>query len=137
MRRIFEYSAFMIVILLLPQCVRTQPIVANHFCIDRSLVPPQWIDSAKVKLNIAYGHTSHGSQLVTGMEALLAVHGSLYDFNSNGSGGALIFHDGAVQNFAAVIVAVPWFEVPHLFSASPVNSTTHRAARRRRFAITR
>jgi len=96
MRRIFEYSAFMIVILLLPQCVLSQPIAANHFCIDRSLVPPQWIDSAKAKLNIAYGHTSHGSQLVTGMEALLAVHGSIYDFNSNGSGGALIFHDGAM-----------------------------------------
>jgi hypothetical protein len=97
MRQIFKYSAFMLVILLLPQCVQSQPIVANHFCIDRSLVPPQWIDSAKGKLNITYGHTSHGSQLVTGINALLEVHGSLYDFNSDGSGGALVFHDGAMS----------------------------------------
>jgi hypothetical protein len=96
MRRIIKYPVFMIVILLLLQCTRSQPIDANHFCIDRSLVPPQWIDSVKTKLNIAYGHTSHGSQLVTGMNALLEVHGSLYDFNSDGSGGALIFHDGAM-----------------------------------------
>jgi len=74
----------------------SQPIIANHFCIDRSKIPSQWIDSARAKLNIAYGHTSHGSQLVTGMNALEDIHGSIYGFNSTGSGGAMIFHDYAM-----------------------------------------
>jgi squalene-associated FAD-dependent desaturase len=36
-------------------------------------------------------------------------------------GLAVFLQDGTVQNFPAVIVAVPWFELPFLFSASPVN----------------
>jgi squalene-associated FAD-dependent desaturase len=39
-----------------------------------------------------------------------------------GSGGVGVFlHDGTAQNFDAAIVAVPWFEMPYIFSSSPVN----------------
>ncbi|MBN1398786.1 MAG: T9SS type A sorting domain-containing protein [Bacteroidetes bacterium] len=97
MKRIFTYSVSLLFTLLsFVQLIRTQPIIANHSCVDRLQVPTNWIDSARAKLIIAYGHTSHGNQLVRGMEALLAIHGSMYDYNSNGSGGAMIFHDGAM-----------------------------------------
>ncbi len=36
-------------------------------------------------------------------------------------GVAVHLYDGTVQNFHAAIVAVPWFETPYLFSASPAN----------------
>ncbi|MBP8975334.1 MAG: T9SS type A sorting domain-containing protein [Bacteroidetes bacterium] len=97
MKRIFAYSVSLLVTLLLfVQLIRTQPIIANHFCIDRLQVPTNWIDSARAKLNIAYGHTSHGNQLVRGMEALLAIHGRMYDYKSDGSDGAMVFHNGAM-----------------------------------------
>lgn len=41
-----------------------------------------------------YGHTSHGSQLVSGMEMLLAYHGNTYNFNFGGTGGALDLREG-------------------------------------------
>ena len=34
---------------------------------------------------------------------------------------AVFLYDGIAQDFEAVIVAVPWFEAPYLFSASPAN----------------
>jgi hypothetical protein len=80
----------------MPQILMAQPIVANHLCTDLSQIPSNWIDSAQSKLRIAYGHTSHGSQLVTGMDALLTYHGDTYNFNSDGSGEALTLHDYAM-----------------------------------------
>jgi hypothetical protein len=73
-----------------------QRIIIDNTSLDINQIPSRWIDSARAKLNIAYGHTSHGSQLVTGMEALLTAHGNSYDFNSDGSHGALTLHDGVL-----------------------------------------
>lgn len=73
--------------------ITTNVSAVNHTSTDLSLIPAQWIDSAKSKFKIAYGHTSHGSQIVTGMEALVVVHGDKYSFNSNGSHGALTLKD--------------------------------------------
>jgi hypothetical protein len=83
-------------VFVLQPIVMAQPVIINHMCTDLSQIPPRWIDSAKSKLKIAYGHTSHGSQVVTGMEALFAFHGEIYNFNSDGSGGALTVHDYAM-----------------------------------------
>jgi hypothetical protein len=47
-----------------------QAIVIDHTCTDLSLIPDAWISQAKSDLHIAYQHTSHGSQLITGMDAL-------------------------------------------------------------------
>ncbi|MCK4663643.1 MAG: T9SS type A sorting domain-containing protein [Bacteroidales bacterium] len=47
-----------------------QAIVIDHNCIDLSKIPNEWIDSSKTKLFIGYGHTSHGSQLISGMNAI-------------------------------------------------------------------
>jgi len=56
-------------------------------------IPTTWIQQAKQTLHIAYGHTSHGSQLVTGMEAVFEQYGSLYAFAPYGTGGALDLRD--------------------------------------------
>jgi len=40
------------------------------------------LQTAKQNLRIAYGHTSHGSQVVTGLNALASALGSPYDFSS-------------------------------------------------------
>jgi hypothetical protein len=61
----------------------------DHAAADLSRIPQQWIDAAKANLVIAYGHTSHGSQIVTGMSGLVAFAGDQYAFNATGSGGAL------------------------------------------------
>lgn len=44
-------------------------IVVDHTCTDLSQIPDYWLEEAK-KLAIHYAHTSHGSQLVSGLEAL-------------------------------------------------------------------
>jgi hypothetical protein len=49
--------------------VQAQTII-DHTCTDLTKLPLQWIDSAQTKLHIGYGHTSHGSQLITGMQAM-------------------------------------------------------------------
>jgi uncharacterized repeat protein (TIGR01451 family) len=62
------------------------PIIIDHTCVDLSQIPPYWIEQAKALLRVSYGHTSHGSQPITGMAVLEAnTPSGLYDFNTNGS----------------------------------------------------
>jgi hypothetical protein len=68
-------------------------MLANHTSTQLSAVPEQWILKAKSDLHIAYGHTSHGSQLITGMDGLVTSKGQLYSFNATGTGGALELRD--------------------------------------------
>lgn len=50
---------------------RMAPIVANHAAVaEFSDIPADCVSTAKTRLKIFYGHTSHGSQLITGMEML-------------------------------------------------------------------
>lgn len=49
----------------------TNAIIADHTAAaDFDSIPDSAINQAKSGLHIAYGHTSHGSQLLTGMDAL-------------------------------------------------------------------
>jgi len=57
-------------------------VVVDHTCTDLSRIPSHWLDQAKARLRIAYQHTSHGSQLVTGLDALR----SQVAFGASGSG---------------------------------------------------
>lgn len=52
------------------EAVESQAVIVDHLCTDTSLIPEQAILNAKQTLHIAYGHTSHGKQLITGMTAL-------------------------------------------------------------------
>ncbi len=62
--------------------------------LDLSMIPDYWINQAKNNLHIAYGHTSHGSQLTTGMTGLMEWKGDLYAWNEGGTGGALDLQEG-------------------------------------------
>jgi len=69
----------------------TPPMVGSTVLINHTNLaqaPSASIEAAKATLKIAYGHTSHGSQLITGMSAL-AGSDSLFAFNDGGSGGGL------------------------------------------------
>ncbi len=72
---------------------RDSTMSANHSTARLPVIPEHWVVKAKSDLRIAYGHTSHGSQLVTGMNGLETSRGQLYAFNSTGSGGALQLRD--------------------------------------------
>jgi len=82
------------------------PIIIDHNSTDLSGIPAEWIDSAKSDLFIAYGHTSHGSQLISGMDALESFYSSgqynwshtggedeLHLFEGDGYGDGYLDHD--------------------------------------------
>ncbi|MGD8452522.1 MAG: hypothetical protein PVJ57_11945 [Phycisphaerae bacterium] len=49
-----------------------EAIIIDHNCTDLSAVPLYWIERAKL-LTIHYGHTSHGSQIISGFQVLEGV----------------------------------------------------------------
>lgn len=65
----------------------------DHACASLAPIPEKWILRAKEDLHIAYGHTSHGSQLTTGMTELARWKGGLYAYGSGGADGALDLRD--------------------------------------------
>jgi len=69
--------------------VTPSAIIIDHTCAKLNDIPTEWINVAKQTLHIAYGHTSHGSQLTTGMTGLVTWKGDLYSWNFGGTGGAL------------------------------------------------
>ena len=85
---------FILIISLSSISMLSQNILADHFCTDLSTIPEEWIIQAKNDLRIYYGHTSHGSQLTSGMSNLQSHIGEPYTFNSSGSGGALYYREG-------------------------------------------
>jgi hypothetical protein len=63
----------------------SQAIIADHESAAAfDDIPTEYIDAAKDNFKIFYGHTSHGSQIVAGMD-MLKEENSLYDYN-NGAG---------------------------------------------------
>ena len=82
------------------------PIIVDHAGTDLTKIPRSWMEAAKSNLHIAYGHTSHGSQLTTGMTGLVAfINGgglglsfpsNFFAWNNGGTGGALDLHDYAM-----------------------------------------
>ncbi len=52
-----------------------QAIIIDHTCTDLGRVPLSWVTQAKTQFFASYGHTSHGSQIVSGMNNLNEVLG--------------------------------------------------------------
>jgi hypothetical protein len=81
------------------------PVIVDHRCTDITGIPKWAIERAKATLHIGYGHTSHGSQITTGMSGLVAFANSgglglslpenIFQFNNGGAGGALDLEEGA------------------------------------------
>ncbi|NOY22517.1 MAG: hypothetical protein GXO70_03250 [Acidobacteria bacterium] len=59
-----------------------QGLVVDHTCTDVSRIPQTYIDQAKTALRVGYSHTSHGSQLVTGINAFKGNPGDEFYFES-------------------------------------------------------
>jgi hypothetical protein len=79
---------------------RGQAIIIDHTCTDLSKIPDHWIEEAK-KLTLHYGHTSHGSQLISGITRLEEVdpryNVAVRDWDPAAlpdEGGALRIYDG-------------------------------------------
>ncbi len=69
-------------------------LIIDHTTADITQIPSSYIDAAKANLRLSYGHTSHGSQLVTGLSYWRGIYPS-YNYNTNGSlqAGILSLHD--------------------------------------------
>jgi len=80
------FCAIMILLVPMLPLHAQAPIIIDHSTTDISLIPEAWITLAKSQLRFTYGHTSHGSQIVTGMEAMRGAPGSLYDYTYSSYG---------------------------------------------------
>lgn len=101
-------SILAVVVVFLLVCTSTISFayVVNHDSTDITQIPESAINAARNNLHIAYGHTSHGSQLTTGMTGLvtfanggglgLSLPNDIFAYNNGGSGGALDLHDYAM-----------------------------------------
>jgi hypothetical protein len=65
------------------QATSEKAIIIDHTTTDISKIPTTYINKAKEILRLSYGHTSHGSQVVSGMDYLKSTN-ILYNFNTNG-----------------------------------------------------
>jgi hypothetical protein len=69
------------------------PLVVDHSCTELGPVPAYWIEQAKAQFRLSYGHTSHGSQIVSGMNVIKDPPGSLYWWDHDGTLGGLSMWD--------------------------------------------
>lgn len=106
------------------------PIIANHTVCDLirlDQINDSDIINAKNSLHIAYGHTSHGSQVITGMSALPAYKESLggtvdlYDWNEGGSSGALDIDDYFVGGDLGNPDYTTWAGLTRTYLENPAN----------------
>jgi len=72
--------------------IKTNPIIVDHTCVDLQQVPLTYIRKARQEFGIAYGHTSHGSQIVSGMQELMQKD-DRFAFDTFGSSTALSLFD--------------------------------------------
>ena len=98
--------------------------IIDHRCTDISQIPEEWINNAKDDLHIAYGHTSHGSQLITGMNGLDAFMGGtgLYDWNDGPLAGALDIDDYFVDGDLGDPDRTTWEQRTKVYLDDPANS---------------
>ncbi|MBN2476821.1 MAG: PEP-CTERM sorting domain-containing protein [Pirellulales bacterium] len=85
------------------KATRAAAVLIDHESTDLTTLSQAVIERAKNNLHIGYGHTSHGSQLTTGMSGLVGfINGgglglscpeNFFAYNNGGSDGALDLHD--------------------------------------------
>lgn len=79
------------------------PIIINQNCTNLDRVPDYWINQARKKLRVGYSHTSHGSQLVTGIQAFRGKPGTryYYTYSDRGLHPGIFLNDYWANNYAA------------------------------------
>jgi len=90
-KTIVLHFLFCISLILTCQGLFAQGITIDHNCTDLSQIPSEWIEAVFDGAKLHYGHTSHGSQLTTGL--LLIETGD--SFYSVALGGSLPTESGA------------------------------------------
>lgn len=98
----FGVAVFCCCILTLIGNTQAAALIIDHRHTDITRIPQTAVEQAKSSLHIAYGHTSHGSQLTTGMTGLvgfannggpgLSLPDDIFAYNNGGSDGALDLH---------------------------------------------
>ena len=83
-RSILAYAGLSVACAMSSGAALGQALIVDHGCTDISKVPAQYIEKAKETFKIAYGHTSHGSQIVSGMNALRKSNPDLFGFSRAG-----------------------------------------------------
>jgi len=108
-----------------------EPIIADHTIMNlvrTDKIPDQAINNSKNTLHIAYGHTSHGSQITTGMSGLPAFKeangGSigLYAWNEGGTDGALDIDDYFVSGDLGNPDRITWSNRTRDYLENPAHS---------------
>ena len=104
MKKLFFVTVLAAAVLCAP--VFAAPIIIDHRHTDITQLSSGQLARAKAVLHIAYGHTSHGSQLTDGMSGLvgfanggglgLSYPNNFFAWNNGGTGGALDLHDYAM-----------------------------------------
>jgi hypothetical protein len=110
-------------------------LIADHNAVNAvrlGNLPVSAIQDAKARLHIAYGHTSHGSQLISGMNGLVgfangsgcsgAYSGSqdVFAWNAGGDGGALDLRDGALAGDCGYYP--DWEDTTRAYLSDPANA---------------
>ena len=106
----------------------SQAIIIDHNCAKLEPITEAAINQAKQSLHIAYGHTSHGSQLITGMSALVGqtnlngYKGDIYQWNEGGTGSALDIDDYFVSGDLGHNGDTTWAQNTRPYLNNPSNS---------------
>ena len=62
----------------------TGPLLIDHTCTNLGDIPLEWIDSVKTNVDMHYAHTSHGGQLVAGLDTIMSTD-PFYAYHSGSS----------------------------------------------------
>jgi hypothetical protein len=113
--------------------LRSEPLIIDHTCIDITAFPLGAILQAKATLHIAYGHTSHGSQITSGMSGLvrfangggkgLSMPKDIFDWNHGGSDGALDLHDYGLGGDVGYYPQ--WVDETRRYLSNPLNANVN------------
>ncbi len=60
-----------------------EALIIDHNCTRLEKIPDYWVTAVKNSLRIGYGHTSHGSQLVTGLDVYRRTWKGIYRYTSS------------------------------------------------------
>ena len=77
----------------------SKSIVIDHSCIALNQIPLEWIENAKKDLHIAYGHTSHGSQVTSGLLELTKFKQSPYIYEKGSKNVSLDLRDNPFEGY--------------------------------------
>ena len=104
-------------------------MIINHLCTDVYAIPESAVVRAKNDLHIAYGHTSHGSQIPTGMDGLTGFMNDkgyphdLFAWSNGPAAGALDLRDLALNSHGAQDLGNPnrtaWVQATRNYLGAP------------------